>query len=90
MFRLPGILIGTIAFQTYAGVLSVRLPGHSIMTGDADVAQDFAVSREVGDSMPPILQLLQSVTRPFGLSHIDPDKPPSRAFKTRITIRSNS
>lgn len=65
MFRLPGILIGTIAFQTYAGVLSVRLPGHSIMTGDADVAQDFAVSREVGDSMPPILQLLQSVDPTF-------------------------
>ena len=65
LFRLRGILIGTIAFQTYAGVLSVRLPGHSIMTGDADVAQDFAVSREVGDSMPPILQLLQSVDRSF-------------------------
>lgn len=65
LFRLRGILIGTIAFQTYAGVLSVRLPGHSIMTGDADVAQDFAVSREVGDSMPPILQLLQSVDPTF-------------------------
>lgn len=65
LFRLRGILIGTIAFHTYAGVLSVRLPGHSIMTGDADVAQDFAVSREVGDSMPPILQLLQSVDPTF-------------------------
>lgn len=33
LFRLRGILIGTIAFQTYAGVLSVRLPGHSIKDG---------------------------------------------------------
>ncbi|APG95504.1 hypothetical protein SAMCFNEI73_pC1800 (plasmid) [Sinorhizobium americanum] len=65
LFRLRGMLIGTVAFQTYAGILSVRLPGHSIMTGDADIAQDFAISHEVNDSMPPILELLQSVDPTF-------------------------
>lgn len=65
LFRLRGILIGTVAFQTYAGILSVRLPGHSIMTGDTDIAQDFAISHEVDDSMPPILELLQAVDPTF-------------------------
>ncbi|WP_310423653.1 GSU2403 family nucleotidyltransferase fold protein [Mycoplana sp. BE70] len=65
LFRLRGVLIGTTAFQTYAGILSVRLPGPTIMTGDADIAQDFAISHEVEDSLPPILELLRSVDSTF-------------------------
>ncbi|MDI7864980.1 GSU2403 family nucleotidyltransferase fold protein [Rhizobiaceae bacterium n13] len=65
LFRLRGVLIGTVAFQTYAGILSVRLPGPLLMTGDADIAQDFAVSHEVDDSLPPILELLRSVDPTF-------------------------
>lgn len=37
----------------------------AIMTGDADIAQDFAISAEVMDSMPPILDLLRSVDPTF-------------------------
>lgn len=47
LFRLRGVLIGTVAFQTYSGILGVRLPMATIVTGDADIAQDYAVSREV-------------------------------------------
>ena len=38
LFRLRGVLIGTVAFQTYSGLLGVRLPMASILTGDADIA----------------------------------------------------
>ncbi|ANM13298.1 hypothetical protein AMK05_PB00160 (plasmid) [Rhizobium sp. N324] len=65
LFRLRGILIGTVAFQCYSGLLGVRLPMAAILTGDADIAQDYAISREVEDSLPPILELLQGVDASF-------------------------
>lgn len=43
-FRLRGVLIGTVAFQAYAGLLGVKLPGSSILTQDADFAQFKAIS----------------------------------------------
>jgi hypothetical protein len=65
LFRLRCVLIGTVAFQCYSGLLGVRLPMASILTGEADIAQDYAISREVEDSLPPIVQLLQSVDVSF-------------------------
>jgi hypothetical protein len=65
LFRLRGVLIGTLAFQCYSGLLGVRLPMAAILTGDADIAQDYAISREVEDSLPPIVELLQSVDASF-------------------------
>lgn len=65
LFRLRGVLIGTVAFQCYSGLLGVRLPMASILTGDADIAQDYAISQEVEDSLPPILELLHSVDISF-------------------------
>ncbi len=64
-FRLRGVLIGTAAFQTYAGLLGVRLPAAAVLTGDADIAQDYAISREVEDMLPPIVDLLQNVDPSF-------------------------
>lgn len=65
LFRLRGVLIGTVAFQCYSGLLGVRLPMAAILTGDADIAQDYAISREVEDSLPPIIELLQGVDASF-------------------------
>ncbi|MBB6219466.1 hypothetical protein GGE66_000410 [Rhizobium leguminosarum] len=65
LFRLRGVLIGTVAFQCYSGMLGVRLPMAAILTGDADIAQDYAISREVEDSLPPIVELLQGVDASF-------------------------
>jgi hypothetical protein len=65
LFRLRGVLIGTVAFQTYAGLLGVRLPAAAVLTGDADIAQDYAISREVEDTLPPIVDLLQNVDPSF-------------------------
>lgn len=65
LFRLRGVLIGTVAFQTYSGILGVRLPMAAILTGDADIAQDYAISAEVNDSLPPIIELLRGVDPTF-------------------------
>jgi hypothetical protein len=65
IFRLRGVLVGTVAFQTYAGLLGVRLPGASLQTGDADFAQHYSVSSSVEDSLPPILDVLKAVDPSF-------------------------
>jgi hypothetical protein len=64
-FRLRGVLVGTAAYQCYAGILGVKLPGASLMTQDLDAAQFYDVSHMVGDSMPPILDVLHEVDETF-------------------------
>lgn len=73
LFRLRGVLIGTVAFQCYSGLLGMRLPMAAILTGDADFAQDYAISQEVADSLPPIVELLQGVDPSFRPVPIDQD-----------------
>jgi len=65
IFRLRVVLIGTSAYQTYAGLLGVRLPAAPIMTGDVDFAQFHSVSMLVEDTMPPMLETLQAVDKTF-------------------------
>ncbi|MBW4092175.1 MAG: hypothetical protein HIU82_13855 [Proteobacteria bacterium] len=65
LFRLRGVLIGTLAFQTYGGFLGMRMPGAAIMTGDADFAQFHAISRDIGDRLPPIMEVLCAVDPTF-------------------------
>ncbi|MDK1376454.1 GSU2403 family nucleotidyltransferase fold protein [Sinorhizobium sp. 6-70] len=65
IFRLRGVLVGTVAFQTYAGHLGVRLPGASLQTGDADFAQHYSVSSTLEDSLPPVIDILKSVDATF-------------------------
>lgn len=64
-FRLRGVLIGTVAYQCYPGVLGRRLEAVAMQTGDADFAQFHEVSVAVGDSMPPILDVLRRVDPTF-------------------------
>ena len=65
IFRLRGVLIGTLAYQTYAGLLGVRLPSAPISTGDVDFAQFHSISMLIDDTMPPILETLASVDKTF-------------------------
>jgi hypothetical protein len=65
IFRLRAVLVGTQAYQTYAGLLGVRLPAASIMTGDVDFAQFHSVSMLVEDTMPPMLDTLRAVDKTF-------------------------
>ena len=45
-FRLRGVLVGTVAFQAYAGPLGMRLSGRPLQTQDADFAQFWGISRK--------------------------------------------
>ena len=64
-FRLRGVLVGTLAFQTYAGLLGVKLGRRPLMTQDADFAQFWGVSENVGESLEPPLTTLRRVDPTF-------------------------
>ncbi|WP_051379652.1 GSU2403 family nucleotidyltransferase fold protein [Bradyrhizobium murdochi] len=65
VFRLRGVLVGTVAYQTYAAMLGVRLSVGSLQTGDVDIAQFKNVSVAVEDSTPPVLEVLKEVDKTF-------------------------
>jgi len=65
LFRLRGVLVGTLAFQCYAGLLGVRLPAAHLRTGDVDIAQFHSISVSIEDSLPPILDVLRQVDVSF-------------------------
>ena len=64
-FRLRGVLVGTLAFQTYAGVLGMRLGRWPLMTQDADFAQFWGISENIGESLEPPLTILRRVDETF-------------------------
>lgn len=65
LFRLRGVLIGSVAFQCYPAVIGARLPNAVMQTDDADFAQFHSISAAVGDTLPPILDLLHRVDATF-------------------------
>jgi hypothetical protein len=65
VFRLRSVLIGTIAYQTYAGSLGLRLPGALLQTNDVDIAQFTSISVSLGDQTPPMLEVLRAVDKSF-------------------------
>ncbi|MCO5083276.1 MAG: GSU2403 family nucleotidyltransferase fold protein [Rhizobiaceae bacterium] len=65
LFRLRACLVGTVAYQTYGAVLGYRFPGAAMQTGDVDVAQFHSISVAVQDTIPPILETIQSVDSSF-------------------------
>jgi hypothetical protein len=64
-FRLRGVLVGTVAYQSYAGLLGAKLSGAALQTQDVDFAQFWGISKNVGDSMPPVLEVLRGVDPTF-------------------------
>ena len=65
VFRLRGVLVGTVAYQTYPAMLGVRLPISALQTGDVDIAQFKNVSVAVEDRTPPILDVLKNFDKTF-------------------------
>lgn len=65
LFRLRGVLVGTIAFQCYPGLLGIRMPSSAMQTGDADFAQFHSISVAVDDTIPPVLDVLRGVDASF-------------------------
>lgn len=64
-FRLRGVLVGTIAFQAYAGLLGLNLRTKAVHTQDVDFAQFWGISENIGESMPPIQDVLAKVDENF-------------------------
>lgn len=64
-FRLRGVLVGTVAFQAYAGPLGIKLGGRPLQTQDTDFAQFWDISENIGDSMPPVIEVLTGVDTNF-------------------------
>ena len=65
VFRLRGVLIGTVAYQTYSAMLGIKLPISILQTGDVDIAQFTSVSVGVADQTPPVLEILKNVDKTF-------------------------
>lgn len=65
LFQRRSVLIGTVAYHTYALMLGVKLADAALMTDDIDIAQDYAVSLALEDEAPPILPELQKADPEF-------------------------
>jgi len=65
IFRLRGVLVGTVAYQVYSPMLGVRFPHAILQTEDVDIAQFQNVSVAVEELIPPVLDLLKSVDETF-------------------------
>src|ERR1700687_2851336 len=65
VFRLRGVLVGTVAYQKYSAMLGVTLPIALIQTGDVDIAQFKNVSVAIKDRTPPVLDVLKKVDKTF-------------------------
>lgn len=65
-FRLRAVVIGTVAYQTYSGLLGVKLAGSNTQTADLDVAQFEQISIAVEDAVDlPFLEILREVDARF-------------------------
>ena len=74
VFRLRGVLVGTVAYQTYPAMLGITLPNQSLQTDDIDIAQFEDVSVAVADHTGPALDILKQVDntfRPVPTTHRD-------------------
>ena len=65
VFRLRAVLVGTIAYQTYAAMLGIRLPTGAVHSIDIDIAQFQNISIAVEDAIPPMLDVLRQTEPSF-------------------------
>ena len=66
VFRLRGVIVGTVAFQAYSGLLGIKLPGTAVRTGDLDLAQDYGVSVAINDARDStLIEILKTVDPAF-------------------------
>jgi hypothetical protein len=65
IFRLRATLVGSVAFQAYAGLLGVKFSNAQYRTSDLDVAQDHGISVALDDQTSPIEPALKAVDPTF-------------------------
>lgn len=76
VFRLRAAVVGTVAFQTYGGLLGFVLPSQAVRTGDLDIAQDYGVSIALDDGLDTsFLEVLRRADPAFSpVLKLDPRK----------------
>ena len=65
VFRLRAVLVGPSAYQTYSGLIGVRLPDALHATEDMDFAQDYGISVALDDQTAPLDAALRTVDPSF-------------------------
>lgn len=65
VFRMRCVLVGTTAFQAYAGLLGTRLANAVTATEDIDIAQFHGLSLAVDDRTAPLLDALTRIDPSF-------------------------
>lgn len=65
VFRLRAVLVGSTAYQTYSGLIGVRLPDALHATEDMDVAQDYGISVALDDKVASLDSALKAVDPTF-------------------------
>ena len=65
VFRLRSVLVGTVAYQSYAAILGIKLSNTLLQTSDVDIAQFTSISVAIGDQTPPMREILRGVDRTF-------------------------
>jgi hypothetical protein len=74
LFRLRATLIGSVAYQTYAGLLAVRFSDANYRTQDLDIAQFHSISILIDDKIDDIGKTLANVDPTFA-PVFDPNSP---------------
>ena len=59
-----GVLVGTVAFQTYPGLVGA-VPASALVTRDVDLAMDHGISVSVGDTVDPVVDILRAIDPTF-------------------------
>ena len=65
IFEMGAVLVGSLAYQTYSGLLGVRLPAAPAPADDLDGAQSYAIAGMPSDATETLLGGLQSVDPTF-------------------------
>jgi hypothetical protein len=66
VFRLRAAVVGSVAFQTYPGMLGVHMPATLSRTGDLDIGQFQSIAIAVEDEIDPDLEsVLKTVDKRF-------------------------
>ncbi len=65
LFRMRAVMIGSVAFGCYPGLLGVRLPAAAMRTTDLDLAQFHSISVSIDDSLPPVGEMLKKIDPTF-------------------------
>lgn len=82
-FRLRAVVVGTIAYQIYGGLLGVRLSGATQTTADHDIAQFRTISIAVDDTLDLSLHDVLLQADPAFRPLPDPNHP---RFTTRFAL----